>query len=317
MRSVRIILVLILCSILVILAGVATTYAQRPALASIGSYTIDNKDGTDVSNGPLMAGATYTVSFDIDIGVVPANTTLTLYTPMEKAKGQDVYWHLENEYEGIDTEQWQPGKARIEFEAVQGVAELTLIGSVPPGYTSEELSNGDFLHFEESVSLVRLSLAEELLDERPVAVIDQAIVAYRQALTEKESLLQTVDADPKYEALAQSVIGLAKSLNDKGYVEDASDTLAVLPGSQSEFPTPVPESSFLPYMIVIVVLAVIMILFFFLLTRARSTTSFIRQQVDEEAGRLDVLLVRTSKVDKQLAKDIEQVKEELERISGR
>ena len=190
MRSVRIILVLILCSILVILAGVATTYAQRPALASIGSYTIDNKDGTDVSNGPLMAGATYTVSFDIDIGVVPANTTLTLYTPMEKAKGQDVYWHLENEYEGIDTEQWQPGKARIEFEAVQGVAELTLIGSVPPGYTSEELSNGDFLHFEESVSLVRLSLAEELLDERPVAVIDQAIVAYRQALTEKESLLQ-------------------------------------------------------------------------------------------------------------------------------
>ena len=113
------------------------------------------------------------------------------------------------------------------------------------------------------------------------------------------------------------MIGLAKELSDKGYVESATALLGMLPDSELEFPVPVPQSSFLPYLIVIIVLAVILVLFFFLLLRARSDSSFVRQRVDEEAGRLDVLLVRTSKIDKQLARDIEQVKEELERISGR
>ena len=73
----------------------------------------------------------------------------------------------------------------------------------------------------------------------------------------------------------------------------------------------------MPYLIVIIVLAVILLAFLVLFLRARSSASFVRQQVDEESGKLDVLSVRLSKIDRQLARDIEQVKEQLERISGR
>ena len=71
------------------------------------------------------------------------------------------------------------------------------------------------------------------------------------------------------------------------------------------------------YIVIIIVLAVIILAFLTLFFRARSSSSFIRQQIDEEAGRLDVLSVKTSKIDRQLARDLEQIKEQLERISGR
>jgi uncharacterized membrane protein len=130
-------------------------------------------------------------------------------------------------------------------------------------------------------------------------------------------LLKTTDADPKYEDLATEIITLAEGLYGKGYVEEATSLLNTLPESASDFPTPVPEGSYTIYIVIIVLLAVILIAFLILLFRAKSNSSFIRQQVDEEAGKLDVLSVRTSKIDKQLARDIDQVKEQLERISER
>ena len=169
MKLDRFLAVVLLSTVLIMLLGAAMAHAQRPALASIESYVIKSDDGSAVTSGPLMAGATYTVSFEVNVGVVPPDTRLSLYTPMGKAAGQDVYWHLENEYEGVDTELWQPGLAEIEFGAVEGVAQFTVTGQVPSGYTSDELSNGDYLHFLKSISLVTLSLGEELLDERPVS----------------------------------------------------------------------------------------------------------------------------------------------------
>lgn len=374
--------ILILCSVLVMLLSTTTTYAQTPQTVGISSYVIRSDDGRDVTNGPLMAGATYTASLEINVGVELANATLSLETPMQKV--EDVYWKLENDYPGVDTESWQPGQAVIDFNASKGIAQFTVKGSIPFDYTQETLSNGEsdevLLHFARSISLVKLSLDSEVLEERSVEVVDQAILVYRQTITEKESLLQTastdptyrklsaaviavaddlssngyvqnaidlldilpvsasdfpstekyqqaldeknslmqtLDIDPTYEELAANVIALAEDLSGSGYVQNAIDLLDTLPSSASGFPSPVSEKSFLPYLIIIVVLAVILVTFFALFLKARSSSSLISQQVDEEAGRLDVLLVRVSKIDKQLASDIEQIKEQLERISGR
>ncbi len=312
----RLLAILVLCVASVTLLGTALVYAQTPSPAIIESYTIENIDGSNVTNGPLMAGATYTVSFEVNVGVDLANTTLILSTPLTKV--EDIYWSLKNDYAGVDTNLWQPGQADIEFDVVKGLAKFTLKGSVPSDYTSEKLSNDDYLHFPRNISLVRLSLGPDatLLDEFPVEVRDQAIVAYQQTMTEKASLLKTTDADPKYENLATEIIALAEGLYSKGYVEEATSLLNTLPESASDFPTPVPEGSYTIYIVIIVILAVILIAFLILFFRAKSNSSFIRQQVDEEAGKLDVLSVRTSKIDKQLARDIDQVKEQLERISG-
>jgi len=321
MKRKRFLAIFVLCSVLAMLLGAATTYAQT-SLAVISSYQIKNDAGSDMTDGPLMAGATYTVLFEINVGVVPPDTRLSLATPMEKAKGQDVYWNLKNDYPGIDTELWQPGLALIEFDAVEGIAKLTVEGCVPSDYTTERLSNDEYeeyLHFPKEISLVELSLGPDgnLLDERSVEVIDQKIDEYQQTLTEKKDLLQTATIDPTYAKLATKLIALAEDLSDKGYVENAKDLLDTLPSSVAGFPIPVSQKSSLPYVIGIVVLAVILTLFVGLFLRARSNSSFIRQQVDEEAGRLDVLSVRISKIDKQLGGDIDQVKEQLERIIGR
>jgi hypothetical protein len=302
--------------------GAATTLADEPPLATIESYVVENIDGTDVTEGHLMAGDTYTVSLTIKVGVDLADNTLILSTPMEKMG--DVYWRLENAYEGVDTELWQPGLPQIEFNVVEGDAEFLLKGSVPSDYTSEKLPNEEDLHFPRSISLVQLSLGPDgvQLGERKLIVKDQAIVAYEQTLADKELLLQEATTDPntaapEYVELVQDVMDRAEDLSSKGYVEDAKALLGILPSSVSGFPIAVSEKSVVPYLIGIFVLALILIVFVGLLLRARSNSSFIRQQVDEEAGRLDVLSVRISKIDKHLGRDIEQVKEQLERISGR
>ena len=321
MKRTRFLAILVLCAAVSMLLGTATTFAQGPLPALIEDYLIQNIDGSDVTDEPLMAGATYTVTFEVSVGVDLANTTLILSTPMSKVG--DIYWRLENDYPGIDTQTWQPGQPTIEFDAVKGTAQIRLDGFVPTHYTSEKLPNGDYLHTAQPISLAQLFLAregdlpDELLDERSSTVKDQAIDAYQDALTRKTTLLQTTTADAKYESLAAAIISQAQALSAKGYVEIAKDLLNTIPASASEMPVPVEESSFMPYLIVIIVLAVILLAFLVLFLRARSSASFVRQQVDEESGKLDVLSVRLSKIDRQLARDIEQVKEQLERISGR
>jgi hypothetical protein len=157
-----------------------------------------------------------------------------------------------------------------------------------------------------------------LLDTLPASPSGfPSVEEFEQERAAKQSLLQATDSEPKYKQLVSAVIGVASDLSDAGFAEGAMDLLDILPNNALDFPEPVSEGSSLVYLIVIVILVIGLIAFLALLLRARSNVSFVRQQVEEEMGRLDVLLVRITKVDKQLARDVEQVKEQLERISGR
>jgi len=370
--------VLITIIVLVILLFPATAYTQTSF--TISSYSIESEDGGDVTDNPLMAGLTYTVSFEVTLDATLDGTTLRISTPLSKVG--DVYWRLVNEYTGVNTNIWQPGQDSIQFDAIKGVAQFTCTGRVPSTYTTEELTNGDTLHFTSPISVVSLSLSGsgELLDEIETEVKDETIIAYQNLLSNKQSLLQVTGADPTYHTLAEDIVTLSEQLSEKGYVEGANSLLAILPDQEGDFPTieelesditeksnlvasvdtdssyanlvndiislaevlgdegyvniadqlldnlpdsaadfpePASEQSSVPYLVVIIVLALITVAGFVLFMRAKSNNSFIQQQVEEEAGRLDVLLVRISKIDKQLANDISQVKEQLERISGR
>ena len=313
--------IVVICLVFTMLLGSSVAIAEGELKADISSFTVKNIDGSDVTESNLMAGNTYMISFEIDIGVTLGNKTIILSTPLEKV--EDVYWHLENDYEGVDTDTWQPGQSQIEFNIVKGNATFTLIGRVPSDYTSEKLSNDRYIHFPKKISLVQPSIGPEntplveQAEKTELEVVDQAIVTYRQAFIEKESLLQTTDADQKYEELATSIINEAEGLRKHGYVDEATIILNTIPESSADFPVPVEEGSYTLYIVIIALLALVLVSLIALILRARSNNSFVLQQIDEESGRLDVLLVRISKIDKQLARDIEQVKEQLERISGR
>ena len=59
-------------------------------------------------------------------------------------------------------------------------------------------------------------------------------------------------------------------------------------------------------------LALISLIFLFLFYRTRTSKSFLVSSVNEKANRLDLLLVRASRIDKELATEIERIKKELE-----
>ncbi len=321
MKQGRFIAISFMVSLLLLLSGIATVNAQTPTPPSpavIESFNIENVDGSDVTEDYLMAGDTYVVTLEINVGVNLGNNTLILYTPLQKV--EDVYWHLQNDYTGIDTTSWQPGQQTIVFEVVEGIARLELKGSVPADYTWTPISGYSYvLHAIRDLPLITLSLGPEgtELDSSSMEVKDQAIIAYEQTLIEKDALLRTTEADVKYEKLANDIITHAQSLYSKGYVEDATKLLKTIPDSSADFPVPVKEKSYLPYIIGLAALAVLLVIFLALLMKSRSNSSVIRQQVDEESGKLDVLSIRLSKIDRQLARDLEQIKEELDRISGR
>jgi hypothetical protein len=307
--------------VLALLLGATSIDAQTTPQIDITSYVIRTQDGSIVAGSPLRADGVYMVDFEITIAVGLEDITLTLETPMEDVVGSP-YWNLENDYPGIDTRTWQQGQPSIDFQAVEGVAQFRLMGRVPSDYTLDFLSSQEWdadevLHFPRDIYPVKLLIDTRDLLDRSVEVTDQLIDTYRQTLSEKQNLLDNTDVASEYDILASEILFQAETLSDRGYLQRAKNLLDTLPDSQSGFPAPSSDESSLPLIVVIAVVAVILLIFFFLFLRARSASGLIRQQVEDEAGRLDVLLVRVSKLDKQLAGDIEQVKEQLERLSGR
>jgi hypothetical protein len=316
--------VFVLGSLLTVLLGwSAAAGAQDDLKVEITSFEVSNFDGSDVTGDHLMASDSYVITFTIDAGVDLGNNTLIVSTDLGKVG--DVYWQLDNDYPGVNTDTWQPGMSTIEFGIVKGTAEFTLRGKVPDTYTSRKITEtGAVLHLPRDMALLKLSLgpAGTLLEERSMNVIDQAINTYQKDLILRETALEQATtgpspADVTYAALAQDVVDQAKALSLKGYVEEATDLLNTLPESAAGYPTPVQEGSYTLYIIIIAALAALLVAALVLLLRSRAGVSLLRQQVDEEAGKLDVLSVRLSKIDRQLAQDIGQVKEQLERISGR
>jgi hypothetical protein len=314
---------LVLASLLTGLLGTAAASAQDDLKVEIISFEVVNVDGSDVTGGQLMAGDSYIVTVEIDVGVDLGNNTLLLSTNLEKV--EDVFWHLEGNYTGVNTDTWQPGMSTIEFDIVKGAAQFTLEGKVPDTYTSRRITEtGAVLHLPRDIALIELSLGpkDTLLEERAMNVIDQAVSTYEKVLIRQEAALEQATtgsspADPTYAALAQDVILQARAISAKGYVEEATDLLSTLPEAAAGYPTPVEEGSYTLYIVLIAALAVLLVAVLLVLLRARSGASFLRQQVDEEAGKLDVLSVRLSKIDRQLARDVDQVKQQLESISGR
>lgn len=314
---------IIFCLISAMFLGAAGASAEDDILkAEIISYKVIDLGGADdVTAKDLMAGNSYEITFTIDVGITLGNKTLVLATQLERIDQKTDYWDLQNDYTGVDTETWQPGKSTMQFDMVKGNATFTLTGRIPNNYTSVNLSNDRKLRFPKTISILQPSIQPDntILEEqeKTANVIDQTIDTYQELLSAKVNLLREAGADLKYEELANGIIERAEELYSYGYVDEANDLLNSIPGSTADFPVPVKEGSYTIYIVIIALLALILIAFVALLLRARSNSSFVLQQVDEEAGRLDVLLVRISKIDKQLARDIEQVKEQLERISGR
>src|SRR5512139_516331 len=102
-----------------VLFGAGRVQAQQLAPATITGVEVTTVDGKAVRDAPLMAGATYRISFTIEVAA-GLKEAAVLKTSLDRASGSDRFWTLKGDYPGIDAASWQPGQATLSFDAVPG-----------------------------------------------------------------------------------------------------------------------------------------------------------------------------------------------------
>ena len=297
----------LILSLLLFVTLVPHSFSQAPAV--ISSFQVLDPNGNDVTGESLVAGGSYTVKFTIEVGATLTDKIL-LSTNMEKSGNE--FWTLENNYQGIDTSTWTPGSQSITFQAVEGVAEFTLEGKISESITERELTEVQkTVHAlaEERILILQLD-SMDILDQRSYVITDQTIISYDQLLASKTNNIDSTSMEEKYKLLASEIISEAEYLTTFGFYDDAIKLLDTIP--DSDYPDP-PVAATL-YMIAAIVFVIISILLGILFIRSRSTRSYILGSVSEKADKLDLLLIKASRLDQNLSNEIETIKKELKEL---
>ena len=283
------------------------SYAQAPAV--ITSFTVLDPNGNDVTDEFLVAGGSYTINFEIEIGATLSDNIL-LTTSMEKSGNS--FWTLNNNYEGIETSTWTPGSQSITFQAIEGTVQFTLDGKIPEAITEKEIDDiGKTIHALELVPLLVMSLdSMEILDERTYTITDQTIISYDALLQSKIEKLNSISMDEKYNSLAFEIVSEAEYLTSFGLYDDAIQLLETIP--DSDYPEPPRTTTLL--IVSSIFLGITTIAFLLLFIRTRSSTSYLSSSVSEKADKLDLLLIKASRIDRSLADDLETIKKELKEL---
>tara|TARA_Y100001960_G_C14666023_1_gene823350 strand:- start:6 stop:926 length:921 start_codon:yes stop_codon:yes gene_type:complete len=283
------------------------SYAQAPAV--ITSFTVLDPNGNDVTDEFLVAGGSYTINFEIEIGATLSDNIL-LTTSMEKSGNS--FWTLNNNYEGVETSTWTPGSQSITFQAIEGTAQFTLDGKIPEAITEKEIDDiGKTIHALELVPLLVMSLdSMEILDERTYTITDQTIISYDALLQSKTEKLDSISMDEKYNSLAFEIVSEAEYLTSFGLYDDAIQLLETIP--DSDYPEPPRTTTLL--IVSSIFLGITTIAFLLLFIRTRSSTSYLSSSVSEKADKLDLLLIKASRIDRSLADDLETIKKELKEL---
>jgi len=293
--------------------GLVSAQDKQLVPATITNVEVTTVDGKSVKDTPLMAGATYKVTFSIEVAAGLKEQAI-LKTSLTRAPDSDRFWTLKGDYSGIDAMSWQPGQSTLYFDAILGKAQLELEGSVPEDYVAETLSTGEVLHVSKGISILELSLESgTVVSDIQLEVIDGSIEEYRSVLSAKNELLADINADPAYASLVEALVASAEAQASVGYTDFALETLKAIPNSG--WVSPRASSSY--QWIIVGVLAVIALTLSFLLIKARSETGFIKRQTDGQAKRLQILALKASRIgDSGLTEGIEQVRKELQESAG-
>ena len=262
----------LLISLLFLTITLPVSHAQAPAV--ITNFTILDPNGNDVTDEFLVAGGSYTINFEIEIGATLSDNIL-LTTSMEKSGNS--FWTLNNNYEGVDTSTWTPGSQSITFQAVEGNAQFTLNGKIPEAITEKEIIEIDkTIHALELVPLLVMSLdSMEILDERTYTITDQTIISYDALLQSKKDKLDSTSMEGKYNSLALEIVSEAEYLTSFGFYNDAIQLLETIP--DSDYPEPPSTTTLL--IAASVFLGITTIVFVLLFIRTRSSASYLSSSV--------------------------------------
>ena len=305
------ILVVFLLTVYTISNDSLSSQGQPSSLPHISSWKVVDLNGVDWTDKTLVAGGTYRISMTITVQVSQPDTILRLETKL--LKSEDRFWSLSSDYRGINTTSWQPGRSHISFIPLQGLAELTLVGKVSNNYTLNILAEGTVLHHERTLSLAKLSFENtgQLLEERLVVITDEKLTQFDLLLSKRIEALAGTSVDPRFKSLFLAVMEQANATKRVGQVDVAIALLNLLPNPDSFVPEPGIESTFLFIAIGLGIVSVILVI---MVIRTKSSASYIYRQIEEKTRKLDLTLIKLSRIDKNIAGEISQIRAELEKV---
>lgn len=285
----------------------------------IQDFSVLDQSERNLSGKTLQVGQVYQSWFKLIINVTRAGGELILETNFERTG--DAFWQLVNprDFAGIDTSTWTPGSRSIRVKEVAGVAQIGVRGRVPINLTVETLTPDLSRHFLKNFTIVQLRIAgapgSGVLDAKIVEVTDPVIQKYDELLAARKNLIGSTSTDPVFASVYNRLIALAQDFKKKGNVNGSIDVLNTLPAAAAGLPV-APTNDTTPFIAGLGGAAVVIVALGFMWVRSRSKVYYLNSKVDDQARKLDLTLVRLNKIDKSLADEITQIKEELKRASG-
>jgi len=303
-------LILILFIMGVIPQAMETSAQAAVDAPHFSDVVIKDQNGVDQTGESVVAGGIYQTNFKIVIGAERPEQELILETELDEM--EDVIWRLNNDYSGIDTTTWTPGNKSISLQEIKGEADISLTARIPPEFTLDKVTEDYDRHFVRPISLIRLKLTTGVvLDERIVNVTDTTMQELDRLIGERVVSVESSSADAKFTGFYWEMIGLARSFRDRGDVQQALDLTGALPLAAA---FPVGSTDVTIFLAGIGGLAVLMAVFAVLWIRTKSVSGLISRQVDSQARKLDLSLVKIGRLDKALATEITQIKDDLTKL---
>ncbi len=285
--------------------------AQQSATVTISDFVLQTVDGKEAKD-PLMAGASYKISFALQIpkGV---SDQIILKTDLKLITSTGRYWDLDAAYFKERLQNINPAREQISFQSDEGKPKFVLYGEVPDVSVSPKELPGQVFHLKKNVNLLLLSSASGTIkDQRAIAAIDKSIEVYQNTFAAKKAVVETLDLDPFLLGIVAVIVKQAGDLAAAGNTDSATKILNAIP--DKGWPQP-PTSNTLLYFVIGVV-AVIAVLFAFLMIKSRGAAGYAKNVIEDQVKKLDVVSVKAGRLgDKGLVSEINSVKDELDRIS--
>ena len=276
---------------------------------------VNYQTGLNTNTAPILAGDELTITFTISANLA-TGADLKVSTSLNHSSLKQVYWEYNGAYAGLDASTLNPNQNFINFKQTSGSLQLICHGSLPSSLTQTTIE-GTVLHRKANPAVITLSgSGGQVLDQITVEVIDSKINQFNSLYSNANAKLGSFSGvDPAYVSLYRSVLTGAQVAADQGFVDNAITTLNSLNSgvAPTSIETPILATLFIPAVAGLAFIAVIAV---FLFMRTKGKSGYYSLVIEDQIKDLEGLTMRAARIDRNLASNLEGVKERLQQLVG-
>jgi len=286
---------------------VYAVYSNWVVLNSIQDLT-DNV--TLQANQPLTAGHGYNVTVTVDVPFTQTQSEFQVALNPSMSQQSTQYWYLLSNYAGYNGSKFTAGLPSISFDQVQGQVMLSVLFSVPQGFTTTQAGNLNLHFLKDNVNVVTIAVTGgAMVGNLQRQFSDEAIQRYLTAYSQKSTLIPQLKIDSTYTGLVNGILDQARAVYQLGLPDNALTILDII--NPTSFPPP-PDNMLNMVLIVLVVAMVVgATLVAVMYMRANSKLGVMSNTVADVQRDLAALEVSAGQFDRKLADKVKALKERL------